>query len=51
MVSQTVVLNGRDNGSLHRNCLTRGRFGGNRVFDVLTERSRKLQPENEVSMI
>jgi hypothetical protein len=51
MVSQTIVLSGRDTGSSFRSCLTRGRFGGNWVYDVLTERSRKLRPENEVSMI
>jgi hypothetical protein len=32
-------------------CLTRGRFGGNWGFDVVTERSRKLRPENEVFVI
>ena len=50
MVSQNIVLNGRDNGSSHRSCLTRGSFGGNWVVDDLTDRSRKLLPENEVSM-
>jgi len=50
MVSQTVVLNGRDNGSSHRSCLTRGSFGRNWVFDILTERSKTLRSENEVSM-
>jgi len=50
MVSQTIVLNGRDNRPTHRSCLTRGSFEGNWVFDVLTERSGKLRSENEVSM-
>jgi hypothetical protein len=50
MVSQTIVLNERDAGSSHRSCLKNGRFGGNWVFDVLKKTSRKLRPENEVSM-